>query len=128
MGGSEGGLIAVAAACRYPEISFVISYAGTIVDGISDRLNAQLNGMVDGGVLNDSLLQIVRPMWVRSFEAWASNDPEAHKALDREIDALREIHGRQILPFKKSEIDRVAPTDYVAINWLSSIRNRPLGR
>jgi pimeloyl-ACP methyl ester carboxylesterase len=119
MGGSEGGLIALAAACRYPEIKFVISQAGTVVSGIDDRLNAQLNGMVDGHVLNDSTLELVRPLWISSFQAWASRDPEEHKKADSLIAEWRRHYDRRILPYMKSEMETIPEFSVVLPTWNS---------
>jgi len=119
MGGSEGGLIAVSAACRFPEIKFVISFAGTVVTGIEDRLNAQLNGMVDSGVLTDSLLQIVKPLWESSFQAWASHDRAEHQKVDARIGEWRKKYNRQVLPFMKSEMETIPEFSSVLPTWNS---------
>jgi dienelactone hydrolase len=89
LGGSEGGRIAVMAASRFPIFNFAISFAGTVVSGVDDRLNAQLNGMLDSQVLNDSLHKLVRPLWIRSFQAWASHDPKEHQKVDTLISEWR---------------------------------------
>ncbi len=119
MGGSEGGLIAVSAACRYPEIKFVISYAGTVVTGIEDRLNAQLNGMIDSGVLNDTLLPVIKPLWEKSFRAWASHDPAEHQKVDLMIDQWREHYNRQLLPYKNREMDSIPAFSLILPTWNS---------
>ncbi len=119
MGGSEGGLIAVSAACRYPEIKFVISQAGTVVNGIDDRLNAQLNGMVDSQILTDSLLKLVEPLWIRSFQAWASHDPAEHQKVDLLISEWRNQYPRQLLPFMKREMDSIPGFNMVLPTWNS---------
>jgi dienelactone hydrolase len=89
MGASEGGRIAVVAADRYPVFTFVISQAGTMVGTIYDRLYAQLNAMVDSGVITDPIAQIVKPLWQKSFEAWASHFPVKHAVIDNEIEEQR---------------------------------------
>jgi L-ascorbate metabolism protein UlaG (beta-lactamase superfamily) len=119
MGGSEGGIIAVSAACRYPEIKFVISQAGTVVSGVDDRLNAQLNGMLDSQVLNDSLLKLVKPLWIRSFQAWASHDPEEHKKVDTMISDWRKKYDHNLLPFMKSEMETMPGFSAVLPTWNS---------
>lgn len=119
MGGSEGGRIAVIAAARYPEIKFVISQAGTVVSAIDDRLNAQLNGMVDGGILTDSMAVVVRPLWEKSFKAWASNDPAEHEKVNAEIAQWRSKYDRDILPFTKQEMDSIPDFKVVLPTWNS---------
>jgi pimeloyl-ACP methyl ester carboxylesterase/L-ascorbate metabolism protein UlaG (beta-lactamase superfamily) len=119
MGGSEGGIIAVAAACRYPEIKFVISQAGTVVSGVEDRLNAQLNGMLDRQVLNDSLLTLVKPLWTRSFLAWASHDPEELRKVDTLISEWRKNYDSRLLPFMKSEMETMPEFSVALPTWNS---------
>ena len=119
MGGSEGGRVAVIAASRFPVISFVISQAGTVVTGIEDRLNAQLNGMKDGGILTDSLLKEVEPLWKRSFLAWASHDPAEHEKVNREIMEWRKKYDRNLLPFTKQEMDSIQDFRVVLPTWNS---------
>jgi len=119
MGGSEGGRIAVIAACRYPEIKFVISQAGTVVTAIDDRLNAQLNGMVEGGILNDSMKEIVRPLWEKSFKAWASHNPAEHEKVNLEIYEWRKKFNSDILPFTKHEMDSIPEFRVLLPTWNS---------
>ncbi len=119
MGASEGGRIAVVAASRYPVFTFVISQAGTMVSAIDDRLYAQLNGMVDGGVITDSIAQIVRPLWQKSFEAWASKDPARHTMVDNEIEEQRKLLPREALPFKKAEMDATDDFGMILPTWNS---------
>ncbi|MFA6127255.1 MAG: alpha/beta hydrolase [Bacteroidales bacterium] len=119
MGGSEGGITAVSAACRYPEIKFAVSFAGTVVTGVEDRLNAQLNGMVDGRTLSDSLLPIIKPLWESSFKAWASHDRAEHQKVDLMIDQWRENYNRQLLPYKKREMDSIPAFSRVLPTWNS---------
>lgn len=119
MGGSEGGIIAVAAACRYPEIKFVISQAGTVVSGVEDRLNAQLNGMLDSQIINDSMLKLVKPLWIRSFQAWASHDPKEHQKVDTLISEWRKKYDRRVLPFMKSEMETMPEFRRVLPTWNS---------
>jgi pimeloyl-ACP methyl ester carboxylesterase len=119
MGGSEGGRIAVIAASRFPAISFVISQAGTVVTPVEDRLYAQLNGMKDGGLFTDSLVVIVRPLWERSFLAWASNDPLEHEKVNKEIEEWRKNYQRQILPFTKEEMESIPEFRVVLPTWNS---------
>lgn len=119
MGGSEGGRIAVIAACRFPEIKFVISMAGTVVSAIDDRLNAQLNSMLDNGSINDSLYAIVKPLWERSFMAWASNDPKKHELVNKEIADWRKKLDKSILPYTKQEMDSIPDFRAVLPTWNS---------
>ena len=119
MGGSEGGRVAVIAASRYPAIKFVISQAGTVVTAVEDRLYAQLNGMKDGGLLTDSMLAEVKPLWERSFLAWASNDPLEHEKVNREIEEWRKNYQRQLLPFTKQEMESIPEFRVVLPTWNS---------
>ncbi|MFO7620591.1 MAG: prolyl oligopeptidase family serine peptidase [Bacteroidales bacterium] len=119
MGASEGGRVAVIAASRFPVFSFVISQAGTVVSTIDDRMNAQINGMIDQGVMSDSVANLVSPVWRRSFEAWASNDPGHHAKVDEEIGRLRDIYDRSILPFTKSEMDSIPDFEIILPTWNS---------
>jgi pimeloyl-ACP methyl ester carboxylesterase len=119
MGGSEGGRVAVIAACRFPEIKFVISLAGTVVSAIDDRLNAQLNSYLDNGSLNDSLYARVKPLWERSFMAWASNDPNKHEMVNKEIADWRKIFDRRILPYTKQEMESIPSFSDVLPTWNS---------
>ena len=119
MGASEGGRIAVIAASRYPVFSFAISQAGTVVSAVDDRMYAQINGMIDQGAINDSVAMLVSPVWRKSFEAWASNDPAEHAMADREIIQQRKIHPRQFLPFTKSEMDSIPGFAIILPTWNS---------
>jgi pimeloyl-ACP methyl ester carboxylesterase len=119
MGASEGGRVAVVAACRYPEIKFVISQAGTVVSAIDDRLYAQLNGMVDQNNLPDTMVETVKPLWIKSFEAWASCDPKKHEEVDREIDLWRTKYNRSWLPFTKKEMDSIPGFRTILPTWNS---------
>jgi pimeloyl-ACP methyl ester carboxylesterase len=119
MGGSEGGRIAIMAASRFPAIKFVISQAGTVVTTVEDRLYAQLNGMKDGGILTDFLLTVVRPLWEKSFLAWASNDPLEHEKVNKEITEWRTKYDRQILPFTKQEMESIPEFSDVLPTWNS---------
>jgi len=119
MGGSEGGRIAVIAASRFPAIKFVISQAGTVVTAVEDRLYAQLTGMKDGGLLTDSMLAEVRPVWEKSFLAWASNDPLEHEKVNREIEEWRKNYQRQLLPFTKQEMESIPEFRVVLPTWNS---------
>lgn len=119
MGGSEGGRIAVMAAIRFEEVKFVISYAGTVVSPVDDRLYAQLNGMMDSGSLPDSLYDVVKPLWEKSFLAWAENNPVAHAKVNSEIDEWRNHFDRRYLPFKKEEMDTIPSFKIVLPTWNS---------
>ncbi len=119
MGASEGGRVAVIAASRFPVFSFVISQAGTVVSAIDDRMNAQINGMIDNGTINDSIAELVKPVWRKSFEAWASNDPEEHAKVDEEIRQLREKYPRSYIPFTKNEMDSIPGFALILPTWNS---------
>ena len=119
MGASEGGRVAVVAASRFPVFSFVISQSGTMVGAIDDRMNAQINGMIDQGIITDSIADLVRPVWRRSFEAWASRDPEEHSRIDMEIEEMRKVYPRGYLPFKKSEMDSIPDFAVILPTWNS---------
>jgi|GEM_PF-1408917 len=119
MGGSEGGRVAIIAASRYPQIKFVISQAGTVVSAIDDRLNAQLNGMMDQQILPDSMVETVKPLWIISFEAWASGDPKKHEEADQEISLWRTRYNRLWLPFTKKEMDSIPDFRTVLPTWNS---------
>ena len=119
MGASEGGRVAVIAASRFPVFSFVISQAGTVVSAIDDRMNAQINGMIDNGTINDSIAELVKPVWRNSFEAWASNDPEEHAKVDKEIRQLRNTYSRSYIPFTKGEMDSIPAFGIILPTWNS---------
>jgi uncharacterized protein len=74
IGGSEGGRIAVLAASRFKEINFVVSFAGTVVSSIDDRINAQ-KGWLMGLNLQDTVFNAVLNIHEKSIRAWASNNP-----------------------------------------------------
>ncbi|MCU0409539.1 MAG: alpha/beta hydrolase [Bacteroidales bacterium] len=119
MGASEGGRIAVAAAARYPVFSFVISQAGTVVSPVEDRLFAQLNGMVDQGVMPEAVAEKVRPLWEKSFQAWASGDSLKHKAVNEEISEWRKDYERNVLPFTWDEMNSIPEFSTVLPTWNS---------
>ncbi|HBE40396.1 MAG TPA: hypothetical protein DDW27_04195 [Bacteroidales bacterium] len=119
MGASEGGRIAVIAASRFPVFSFVVSQAGTMVSAIDDRLYAQLNGMIDNGTINDCIAELVKPVWKRSFEAWASHDSGMHAQVDKEIRQMRKIYSRSYLPFTRSEMDSLPGFTVILPTWNS---------
>jgi len=119
MGASEGGRIAVIAASRYPEIKFAVSQAGTVVSKVEDRLYAQLNGMKDAGVLNDSTCILVRPLWEKSFRAWESNDPAEHEKVNTEILEWRKKYDRSVLPYTNYEMESIPDFRIVLPTWRS---------
>jgi pimeloyl-ACP methyl ester carboxylesterase len=119
MGASEGGRIAVITASRFPVITFAISQAGTVVSTVEDRLYAQLNGMKDGGTINDSISKLVRPFWEKSFLAWASNDPGKHEKVDKEIIEARKIYARDALPATKHEMESIPDFKRILPTWRS---------
>jgi pimeloyl-ACP methyl ester carboxylesterase len=118
MGASEGGRVAVVAAGRYPVFKFVISQAGTVVSAIDDRLYAQMGYYKNSGT-SDSLIQVIMPLWSQSFEAWASNDPLKHTIMNNQIDEFRKSYKRDLLPFKKEEMDTIQEFNVVLPTWNS---------
>lgn len=119
MGASEGGRIAVIAASRFPVFSYVISQAGTMVSAIEDRMYAQINGMIDNGIINDSIAGLVKPVWRRSFEAWASHDSVMHLQVDKEIRQMRKIYSSNYLPSTRSEMDSLPGFAIILPTWNS---------
>jgi pimeloyl-ACP methyl ester carboxylesterase len=117
-GGSEGGRIAVLTASRYPIIKFVISFAGTVVSTEEDRLYAQMGGYKSSGI-SDSLIEAVTPLWKKSFAAWASNNPEEHIKVNKEIIEWRKKYDKDILPFTKEEMDSIPEFRSVLSTWYS---------
>ena len=118
LGGSEGGRIAVLAASRFQVIKFVVSFAGTVVSTQEDRIYAQMGGYKMSGV-SDSLISAVTPLWKRSFAAWASNDPEEFKKVDKEIIEWRRKYDIKILPATKKEMDSLPELRAVLPTWYS---------
>ena len=118
LGGSEGGRIAVLAASRFPIIKFVISFAGTVVSTEEDRIYAQMGGLKSEGI-SDSVLQAVRPLWMRSFAAWASNNPARHEEVDKEILEWRKKFARDVLPATKQEIETSPELKAIVPTWRS---------
>ena len=117
-GGSEGGRIAVLAASRYPVFSFVISYAGTVVSAVDDRIYAQ-KGWLDSFNLNDTAFAEIFSLHEQSIRAWASNDPEKHQKVNERIFELRNIYNNEILPYTKEEMDSLSDFDMVLSTWNS---------
>jgi pimeloyl-ACP methyl ester carboxylesterase len=118
LGGSEGGRIAVLAASRFPVIKFVISFAGTVVSMEEDRIYAQMGAYKTRGY-SDSLINIITPLWKRSFEAWASNNTAEHEKVNKEIFEWRKKYDREILPFTKEEMDSIPEFRAVLPTWYS---------
>lgn len=118
LGGSEGGRIAVMAASRFPIINFVISFAGTVVSTVDDRWYATMGGFKSRGY-SDSVLTQVKPLWIKSFEAWASNSPAEHKKVKNEIIEWRKTMDPTILPYPKDEMDSIPDFSYVLSTWNS---------
>ncbi|MBN2416203.1 alpha/beta hydrolase [bacterium] len=118
LGGSEGGRIAVVAASRFPEISFVISYAGTFVSMVEDRIYAQ-TGSLKQRQVPDSIFAEVVEIHTRSIAAWGTGDIETIERMDREIEALREISGRRYLPATRGEMERNEAFTAVLPTWHS---------
>ena len=117
-GASEGGRIAVLAASRYPEIQFVISFEGTMVSAVDDRVNAQ-KGWLQSLDLPDSTYSEVLDLHIRSIRVWASEDPEQHLALKDEIYRMRGKYDANILPYPKEEMDSIPGFEMVLSTWYS---------
>ncbi len=117
-GGSEGGRIAVLAASRFEEISFVVSFAGTVVSSVDDRINAQ-KGWLKSMNLQDSVYRAVLDIHEKSIRAWASNNPAEHKKVNAEIAEMRTKHESWILPFTKEEMDSIPDFAVVLPTWYS---------
>ena len=118
LGGSEGGRIAVITASRYPIVKFVISFAGTVVSTEEDRLYAQMGGYRSGGI-SDSVINLITPLWKKSFAAWASNDPAEHEKVNKEIIEWRKSFDKEILPWTKEEMDSIPEFSDVLSTWYS---------
>jgi len=117
-GASEGGRIAIIAANRYHEIKFVISFEGTVVSAVDDRINAQ-KGWLQSLNLPDSAFSELLSLHIKSIRAWASNDPEEHKKLKHEIYEMREKYDAQILPYPKDEMDSIPDFEFILSTWYS---------
>jgi pimeloyl-ACP methyl ester carboxylesterase len=83
-----------------------------------DRLYAQMGGFRSSGI-SDSLIDVVTPLWKKSFAAWASNNPEEHKKVNIEILEWRKKYDRDILPFTKEEMDSIPEFRSVLSTWYS---------
>lgn len=118
LGGSEGGRIAVLAASRFPAVKFAISFAGTAVSMEDDRWYATMGGFKSRG-FSDSQIDAVKPLWEKSFAAWAHNDPAEYTAVSREINEWRKTHDRSILPWSKAEMDSIPAFRAVLSTWYS---------
>jgi hypothetical protein len=117
-GASEGGRIAVIAAGRYPVFEFVISFAGTVVSAIDDRIYAQKSWLKSMN-LSDSTFAEVLDLHEKSIRAWASNDTEKHKKVNLEISEMRKKYDAQILPYTKEEMDSIPEFVTVLSTWYS---------
>lgn len=117
-GASEGGRIAVIAASRYPEVKFVISFAGTVVSAVDDRINAQ-KGWLKSLNLPDSTFKEVLDLHEKSIRAWASDDHEEHEKVNQEIFEMREKYDAQILPYTKQEMDSIPDFEIILSTWYS---------
>lgn len=118
LGGSEGGRIAVLTASRYPAVTFAISFAGTVVSALDDRMNAQMGWLKSKG-LSDSVLSEVVPLWDKSLRAWASHDPADHDSANRDIALMRKRFDPDILPCPKEEMERGPEFRAVLPTWRS---------
>lgn len=118
LGGSEGGRIAVMAASRYPVINFVVSFAGSVVSMVDDRWYAQMGGL-RSRENSDSVINAVKPIWMRSLAAWASNDPAEHQKADKEILEWRQMISMALLPATKEECDNDPALSVYLSTWNS---------
>lgn len=118
IGGSEGGRIAVIAASRYPIIKYVVSFAGTVVSAIDDRINAQ-KGWLKSLNLNDTAFVEILALHEKSIRAWASNKPVEHDKVNKEIEIMRQKYDTTLLPYKKEEMDSIPEFAAVLPTWYS---------
>jgi uncharacterized protein len=118
IGGSEGGRIAVLAASRFKEISFVVSFAGTVVSSIDDRINAQ-KGWLQGLNLQDTVFNAVLNIHEKSIRAWASNNPLDYEKVNGEIFEMRKTYERSLLPFTKEEMESIPDFAAILPTWYS---------
>lgn len=118
IGGSEGGRIAVLTASRYPIIKFVVSYVGTVVSTIDDRINAQ-KGWLKTLELNDTSFNEILNLHKKSIQAWASNNPAEHIKVNNEIIKMRKKYDSEILPHTKKEMDSIPDFAAVLPTWYS---------
>jgi pimeloyl-ACP methyl ester carboxylesterase len=65
------------------------------------------------------MLVEVRPLWEKSFLAWASNDPLEHEKVNKEIEEWRKNYQRQLLPFTKQEMESIPEFRVVLPTWNS---------
>jgi len=77
------------------------------------------NRVGDNGSINDSLYARVKPLWERSFKAWASNDPKKHELVNKEIADWRKVFDRGILPYTKQEMESIPSFSDVLPTWNS---------
>lgn len=117
-GASEGGRVAVIAASRYSEIKFVISFEGTVVSAVDDRINAQ-KGWLRGLNLPDSTFREIMDLHEKSIRAWASNDPEEHEKVNQHIVEMRDKYNAQLLPYTKEEMDSIPAFVTALPTWYS---------
>ncbi len=118
LGGSEGGRIAVLTASRFPVVRFAISFAGTVVSALDDRLHAQM-GWLRGVAGSDSVFAAVAPLWDRSLRAWAGRDPAEHEKVEAEIAAMRKRFDRNVLPCPRAEMESIPEFRRVLPTWHS---------
>ena len=118
LGGSEGGRVAVLTASRFPAVTFVVSFAGTVVSAQEDRIYAHMGGFRARGI-PDSVIAAVEPLWRRSFAAWASDTPADHAKVNAEIAEARGRFPREVLPFPKAEMEAIPDFAAVLPTWRS---------
>lgn len=118
LGGSEGGRVAVIAASRFPVFKFVVSYAGTVVSAVDDRINAQ-TGWLKSLKLPDSTYAEVLSLHKKSIRAWAGNSAAEHEKVNREIFEMRKKYDSELLPFTKQEMDSIPDFKVGLPTWYS---------
>ena len=128
-GASEGGRVAIIAASRFKEIKFVVSFEGTVVSAVDDRINAQ-KGWLKSLNLPDSAYEEVFGLHCRSIRAWASQDAAEHMKVNSDITEMRKKYEANILPWKKEEMDSIPdfanglPTWYsLHFDYMSEMRH-----
>lgn len=118
IGGSEGGRIAVLTASRYPIVKFVISFAGTFVSAVDDRINAQ-KGWLQSLNLNDTAFNEIFDLHVKSIRAWAAEDSLLHVSVNNEINNMRLKYEASLLPYTKQEMDSIPEFAVGLPTWYS---------
>jgi len=108
----------VLAASRYADIKFVISFTGTVVSTIDDRIYAQ-KGWLKSLNLPDTSFREVSKIHEKSIRAWASENPEKHRLVNNDITEMRKKYDKEILPSTKEEMDSLPDFGNILPTWYS---------